>query len=550
MQKWELNHSPKRGPEQRVVKILIRGKGATVSVLCLFVVLVALSGCGGGGSAGISSQVVSGVASVGDPLTGQVTIKDASPAAQSKTTVIGGDGSYALDVTGMKAPFVLEAAGIGKGGSYQMYSFASGPGTANINPLSSAVVASAAGVDNPAQVYQNPDPGTLAKVNSDLPKAVADILAKLKPLLTMYAADGQNPITSPFKTDHTGLDGLLDSVDIAITNGILTITNAVTGAVIFTAKVTDINAGQLTNNPADFPSPPALPAGPALASAAPAAPGGVIALGGANQVTISWTAVPGATSYNIYWSNASGVKSAMGMVTTMLKAKIAGVTNPYVHTGLFADTAYYYTVTAVNGTGESAASSEVVALTDVPALALPAAPPVVMAMGGAKQVAISWNPVPGATSYNLYWATKPGVTTANGYRVAGITGTYYVQSALAAGITYYYILTAANDVGESASSTQAVAITNATPAAGVSYSATIQPLLNASCTLCHGTVVAAAGISLNSYGGIMQTVVAGNAAGSLLYTSVQGGTMPIGVTLSIADIQAIADWINQGALFN
>ena len=47
-------------------------------------------------------------------------------------------------------------------------------------------------------------------------------------------------------------------------------------------------------------------------NSAPAAPTGVTATPGNGQVTIAWTAVPDATSYNIYWSTTSGVTPTNG----------------------------------------------------------------------------------------------------------------------------------------------------------------------------------------------------------------------------------------------
>jgi mono/diheme cytochrome c family protein len=82
----------------------------------------------------------------------------------------------------------------------------------------------------------------------------------------------------------------------------------------------------------------------------------VTATGSANQVTISWSAVSGATSYNLYRATAAGVTIANG-------TKIAGVTSPYVNTGLSAGTSYYYIVTAVNSVGESVASAQASATT-------------------------------------------------------------------------------------------------------------------------------------------------------------------------------------------
>ena len=80
--------------------------------------------------------------------------------------------------------------------------------------------------------------------------------------------------------------------------------------------------------------------------ATPSAPTGVAADAEDGQATISWNAVSGATSYNIYWSTTSGVTKTNG-------TKITGATSLYTHTGLTNGTTYYYVVTAVNSNGES-----------------------------------------------------------------------------------------------------------------------------------------------------------------------------------------------------
>jgi len=84
----------------------------------------------------------------------------------------------------------------------------------------------------------------------------------------------------------------------------------------------------------------------------PSAPTAVTPSAGDRQVTISWSAVSGATSYNIYWSETSGVTKDNG-------TQIPDITSPYSHTGLTNGTTYYYVVTAVNSFGESAESAEV-----------------------------------------------------------------------------------------------------------------------------------------------------------------------------------------------
>jgi hypothetical protein len=115
--------------------------------------------------------------------------------------------------------------------------------------------------------------------------------------------------------------------------------------------VTAVNtAGESTPSPQISAIPSVAPT--------PAAPTEVTATLGNGQVTIAWTAVSGATSYNIYWSNTSGVTTANG-------TKITGAASPYIQPGLINDTTYYYVVTAVNGNGESTPPSQVSAVPSV-----------------------------------------------------------------------------------------------------------------------------------------------------------------------------------------
>jgi mono/diheme cytochrome c family protein len=207
-------------------------------------------------------------------------------------------------------------------------------------------------------------------------------------------------------------------------------------------------------------------------AAVPVAPTGVTAAGGSNQVTLSWNAVTGATSYNIYWSTTTGVSPLTG-------TRIANATSPFVQTGLAASTTYFYVVTAVNASGESAPSTQASATTNTIVTA-PVAPTGVTAVGGTNQVAITWPTVPGATSYNLYWATTTGVTPATGTLIANVTSPF-VQTGLAASTSYFYVLTALNSAGSSTASAQVTATTAAPVIDGAALYAT-------NCAGCHGAL--------------------------------------------------------------
>lgn len=139
------------------------------------------------------------------------------------------------------------------------------------------------------------------------------------------------------------------------------------------------------------------------------------------------------------------------------------------------------------------------------------------AAGSSNQATISWPAVSGATSYNIYYATTTGVTATSGAKITNAASPY-VQTGLAAGTTYYYILTAVNTAGESAASAQATATT--TPSApaldGVA-------LYNANCAGCHGT--SKRGKSLAA----IQGAIASNRGGMSFLS-----------TLSVAELTAIS----------
>jgi len=87
----------------------------------------------------------------------------------------------------------------------------------------------------------------------------------------------------------------------------------------------------------------------------PSAPSGVTAVAGQLRITVSWSPSAGATSYNLYRSSSPSGEGGSPYLT--------GVTSPFIDTGLIEGVTWYYTVTAVNGTGESSQSSEVSATT-------------------------------------------------------------------------------------------------------------------------------------------------------------------------------------------
>jgi hypothetical protein len=184
------------------------------------------------------------------------------------------------------------------------------------------------------------------------------------------------------------------------------------------------------------------------------APSGLSAVGGKSKETLTWSAVNGAVSYNLYWSTNQGVTVSTG-------TKISGVTSPYTHTGLADGTTYYYLLTAVNSGGESEASNRTSALTT------PATPTGLVATAREQRIDLNWSYVSGADNYYLYWSTSSGVTKANGTKVV-LTSPSYSHAGITSGIPYYYVVTASNPSDESAISTEATGIPIVSAPTGVS----------------------------------------------------------------------------------
>ena len=70
-----------------------------------------------------------------------------------------------------------------------------------------------------------------------------------------------------------------------------------------------------------------------------------------------------------------------------------------------------------------------------------------------RDVTLSWDNVPNATSYNIYWRDKPGVTRQNGNKISNVKNPYKMQG-LKKGKKYYFVVTAVNASGESSESAE------------------------------------------------------------------------------------------------
>ena len=63
-------------------------------------------------------------------------------------------------------------------------------------------------------------------------------------------------------------------------------------------------------------------------------------------------------------------------------------------------------------------------------------------------VSLTWAVVPEATSYNIYYSDKPGVTKKNGIKISNVKSPHKITG-LKKGEKYFFVVTAINDSGES-----------------------------------------------------------------------------------------------------
>jgi fibronectin type 3 domain-containing protein len=217
--------------------------------------------------------------------------------------------------------------------------------------------------------------------------------------------------------------------------------------------VSAVNSAGESANSSEVSAKPTAPA------QAPATPTGLMATPANAQVSLTWAASATATSYNVKRSTTTG-----GPYT---KISSPTATN-FTDTNLANGTTYFYVVSAVNATSESANSVQASA-TPVAPTQSPAAPTGLIAAGGNAQVSLSWTASSGATSYPL----KRSTTTGGPYtQISAPATTSFTDTGLTNGTTYFYVVSALNAVGESANSAQASARPANTP---VDVTITINP---------------------------------------------------------------------------
>ena len=173
---------------------------------------------------------------------------------------------------------------------------------------------------------------------------------------------------------------------------------------------------------------------------APLAPINVTVIPGNTQSTVTWDPVVGATGYYVTVTTTSGGNyiSASGSTS-----------NPsFTATDLTNGSLYYFRVQAMGGL-YSGFSAEV---STTPSASLPLAPVNLSMTPGNTELSLRWNPVVGATGYNVYRRTAGSAWTSAA--IGSPVGTLFTDTGLINGTSYRYTVAAVNAAGAGAWATR------------------------------------------------------------------------------------------------
>ena len=169
----------------------------------------------------------------------------------------------------------------------------------------------------------------------------------------------------------------------------------------------------------------------------PYMPGAVKAISSSyNSINISWSAVNGATAYQVY--RATTIKGAYSLISTTAAKN-------YNNTGLTTNRIYYYKVRAYRVVGCVKVYSYF--LTVVNSKPIPSVPTKVIASRtSSKSIKLTWNGVTGANGYEVY---KSNSNNGSYSLLTRTSSLYYTNLNLVTGRTYYYKMRSYRTVGTS-----------------------------------------------------------------------------------------------------
>lgn len=182
--------------------------------------LFAVSGlvaCGGGGSTSPQAIAIDGIAATGAPMaSASVSVFDATGSLVVEGVVVGADGKYSLTIpAGKVAPYVF----VVDDGVDKLVSIlgSNNSTTVNINQITDLVAAKLSPSGNPLSLSSEISTGSATATTSAITSASTVVQTALQPLLTATNVSSFDPFSVKFATNGTGVDKVLDMLDIKIT---------------------------------------------------------------------------------------------------------------------------------------------------------------------------------------------------------------------------------------------------------------------------------------------------------------------------------------------
>jgi formylglycine-generating enzyme required for sulfatase activity len=165
------------------------------------------------------------------------------------------------------------------------------------------------------------------------------------------------------------------------------------------------------------------------------APTDLFAEAGDASVKVTWGSVTDAAFYVIYWRASDGSGDSHLAPASSYS---------YMHTGLVNGVSYSYWMTAKDAAGVEGVTSLTVVAIPKESVKPPPAPVALSAEAGDGQVIFSWQAVPGAVSYMLYWEVAGGAV--DSFSISE-SDTEFTHNGLVNGTSYTYWVTAVNAAG-------------------------------------------------------------------------------------------------------
>jgi len=178
----------------------------------------------------------------------------------------------------------------------------------------------------------------------------------------------------------------------------------------------------------------------------PATPTNLTGTSGNSQISLDWTAVDAADTYNVYRTTSSSTNPSDNDPLQ------TGVSNPaYTDTEVTNGTTYYYAVTAVSSQEKESDPSSTVEKKPFDKASN------LSATSGNSQIDLDWSAAAGAETYTVYRSSSSSTDpSSNPPLTTGVSNPTYTDSEAKNGTTYYYVVTSVgSDGNESAPSNEA-----------------------------------------------------------------------------------------------